>query len=103
MRMSKSSKKTGLSSAVHIWVVDRIEEGSAAVEVDGAAVMTVPVWMLPEAVCEGDVLRVEHDRRRDRSVMMIVPDNEERGRRLTRSAKQTAVRSKNDRPGDITL
>jgi flavoprotein len=84
-------------------VVDRLSDDSATIEVDSATSMTVPVWMLPQDVVEGDVLRIKHDRRTDRSIFMIVSDDDERRRRLIRSERQVAVRSQNDRPGDIVL
>jgi hypothetical protein len=40
------------------WVVDSLEEGIAAVEEDGARMLYVPAWLLPDPVREGDVLRV---------------------------------------------
>jgi len=91
------------SPDTHLWVVDQISGQTASVEVDGAAAITVPVWMLPRDVAEGDVLRVKHDRRSDRSIFMIVTDNEEQRRRLDQSARQVSARSPNDTPGDVTL
>jgi len=87
----------------HLWVVDQITEQTASIEVDGATAITVPVWMLPRDVGEGDVLRVKHDRRGDRSIFMIVTDDDERRRRVGRSAKLMSRPSKNDTPGDVTL
>lgn len=40
------------------WVVDAIEEGSAAIEVDGGAVIHLPCGLLPADAKPGDVLRV---------------------------------------------
>jgi hypothetical protein len=92
-----------LPPSAHLWVVDQISEQTASVEVDGALAITVPIWMLPRDVAEGDVLRVKHDRRGDRSIFMIVSDDEERRRRLERSARKVEKRSRNDVPGDVTL
>ena len=93
--MSKHSK--------HTWIVDVIEDGSAAIEVDGRTVTPIPQWMLPEGVKEGDVLSVTHDRREGKSALLIETDPEAKKKALDRSAKQVAARSKNDRGGDISL
>lgn len=75
-----------------LWVIDQIEEQIASVEVDGRATVSIPIWMLPHGVQEGDVLRVT-----------IVPDAAEQARRLERSRQQVAVKSKGDPGGDVTL
>jgi hypothetical protein len=87
----------------HVWVVDVIEDGSAAIEVDGRSVTPVPVWLLPEGVKEGDVLSVTHDRGEGKSALVIEPDPEARKKALDQSAKQVSRKSKNDRGGDIKL
>lgn len=75
-----------------VWVVDQIEEGEASIEVDGRGTFTVPLWLLPQGVREGDVLAAS-----------IGQDPQEKARRLDKSKAQVAVKSKNDRPGDIVL
>lgn len=40
------------------WVVDSMEENSAAVEQDGSTVYQIPRFLLPAGVREGDVCRV---------------------------------------------
>ena len=85
------------------WVIDNITEQSVSVEVDGASLMTVPLWLLPKGVQEGDVLRITREQRNDRSLITIVKDDEERRRRLAHSQGQVAITSKNDRPGNIVL
>lgn len=40
------------------WVVDAIEEGHAAIEVDGRSLLHVPLAQLPAGVREGEVLSV---------------------------------------------
>jgi hypothetical protein len=87
----------------HLWVVDRLDGDTASVEVDGATIVNMPIWLLPEDAIEGDVFRVKHDRRNDRSILMIVSDEQERQRRVARSELQASVRSPKDRSGDITL
>jgi hypothetical protein len=64
--MSKRSK--------HTWVVNVIEDGSASIEIDGRMVTPVPAWMLPEGAREGDVLSVSHNRKEDRSALVIEID-----------------------------
>lgn len=93
--MSKRSK--------HIWVVDVIEDGSASIEVDGRTITSIPEWMLPEGVKEGDVLSVTHERREGRSALVIENDPEAKTKALDRSEKQVSRKSKNDRGGDIQL
>ncbi len=93
--MSKHSK--------HTWIVDVIEDGSAAIEVDGRAVTPIPQWLLPEGVREGDVLSVTHDRKEGKSALLIETDPEAKRKALDRSEKQVARKSKNDRGGDISL
>lgn len=93
-------------SVTSVWVIDQINEPSAAVEVDGGSIMTVPTWILPEGVQEGDVFRVRHERQAGRVELVIEHDAEEQRRRLARSKAQVeqgeAATSKNT-PGDIVL
>lgn len=42
----------------HRWAVDRIEEGTAAVEQDGDHVYEIPRYLLPADTRDGDVLSV---------------------------------------------
>ncbi len=93
--MSKRSK--------HTWIVDVIEDGSASIEVDGRTVTSIPEWMLPEGVKEGDVLSVTHERREGRSALVIENDPEAKKKALDRSERQVSRKSKNDRGGDIQL
>lgn len=93
--MSKHSK--------HTWVVDVIEDGSASIEVDGRTVTSIPAWLLPEGVKEGDVLSVAHDRGEEKSALLIETDPDAKRKALEKSAKQVARKSKNDRSGDIQL
>lgn len=58
----------------HVWTIDALEENSAAIQVDGRQVTTVPRWMLPAEAQSGDVLRVEHDRGGLRSELRITVD-----------------------------
>jgi hypothetical protein len=72
----------------HTWVIDVIDEDSAAVEVDGRQITPMPRWVLPADAREGDVLRVAHVRSRRRSTLSIETDEEAKREALERSAKQ---------------
>jgi hypothetical protein len=87
----------------HTWIVDVIQEGSAAVEIDGKQVTSVPHWILPEGAKEGDVFSVTHERQRGRSVIEIVEDVRERRRLLDISERQLATRDPKDPGGNIAL
>ncbi|HKG93372.1 MAG TPA: DUF3006 domain-containing protein [Gemmatimonadaceae bacterium] len=94
-----------MPSSRHRWVVDGIEEHTARVEVDGDQVVTVPRWMLPEGAKGGDVLTVEHERKRGGSRLTIVADRagtREATRKSAEQVRRTEGKS-NDPGGDITL
>lgn len=74
----------------HVWTIDAIEEDVARIEVDGDRVVTLPLWLLPFAVVEGDVLRVSHQREAARSVLIIDRDVEATRLATGRSARQLA-------------
>jgi len=73
------------------WVIDQIENGVAAVEINGNHVVTMPIDVLPKGVTEGDVLRVT-----------ISQDPAELARRLAKSAAQVAKGGTGGN-GNITL
>lgn len=85
-----SSTQPG-DGALSTWVVDKVENGMASVEIDGNVMLSVPVGILPEGVREGDVLRAA-----------IAHDPAERARRLSQSAAQVARGGTGGR-GDIKL
>ena len=89
--MSGSSHPPSQPGSTSTWVVDQIENGSASIEVDGEATITVPVRVLPKGTREGDVLRAT-----------IVADPAELARRLAVSAAQLS-RAKSGGKGNITL
>ena len=86
---SPSSPARGESTSV--WVIDQIENGVAAVEINGNNVVTIPIDILPKGVREGDVLRVT-----------ISQDHAELARRLAKSAAQIAKGGSGGK-GNITL
>jgi hypothetical protein len=42
----------------HTWTVDSIEAGIARVEEDGERIISIPAYLLPSGVTEGQLLRV---------------------------------------------
>lgn len=84
------------TNAVHRWVVDSIEEGVAAVEEDGARLIHVPLWLLPEGCAEGDVLRA----RREGDGIIVERDDAARDEALRRSRERNDAARPNPRdPG----
>ena len=93
---------------VHRWSVDGIEEDSARVEEDGTRMITVPVYLLPPGVREGQVLVVERSEERGGSVRITVSLDEAATRdAMDKSKKQVAetmlASKKNDPGGDVAL
>ena len=80
---------------VHHWTIDSIEEGVAAIEEDGARLIHVPVWLLPDDARAGDVLRA----RRDGDRVLVERDDAARDEALRRSREQTRARPNPRDPG----
>jgi hypothetical protein len=74
--------------SLHTWVVDVIDEDSAAVEVDGRQITPIPRWLLPVDARDGDVLRVTHSRSGSRSTLSIEVDRHATRAAVQRSAEQ---------------
>ena len=86
------------------WVLDEVEERAAAVEEDGAALLHVPAWVLPDGAREGDVLRVERRAEDDGSVTLrIRVDRAATDAALRRSREQLERMAGGDAGGDIVL
>jgi len=88
----------------HRWAVDRIEEGTAAVEQDGDHVYEIPRYLLPTDARDGDVLSVTIAGAKPGEVTISV--------RIARAASATPPSTKPARPkrrpgndpgGDIVL
>jgi len=95
-----------MPTSEHRWIVDAVDDEIARVEVDGGVVVTVPRWLLPAGVREGEVLRVTHDRGRRRSTVGIERDPEATRQARARSAERLAERALPPSPdarGDIEL
>ena len=87
----------------HVWIVDVIDEDSAAVEVDGRQITPIPRWLLPADARDGDVLRVTHERAGTRSALVIEVDRASTRAAFDRSRQQLADAGTGDQGGDITL
>ena len=68
------SDSGALRGTRHTWVIDVVDEDSAAVQVDGRQITPLPRWLLPTDAHEGDVLRVSHVRSAGRSTLSIEVD-----------------------------
>lgn len=86
----------------HTWVVDMLEDDSAAVHVDGRQITPLPRWLLPADAREGDVLRVTHSRSGERSTLAIEVDREATRLAYERSAAQMR-NAPSGGTGDVTL
>ena len=69
-----SRESDALRRTRHTWVIDVVDEDSAAVQVDGRQITSLPRWLLPADAHEGDVLRVSHARSAGRSTLSIEVD-----------------------------
>jgi hypothetical protein len=93
----------------HRWAVDSIENGIARVEEDGARMITVPLHLLPDAVKEGHVLRVDRGTGsgKESLTLTISIDEGATASAVASSKKQTATAMdasrKRDKGGDVAL
>lgn len=89
------------------WVVDGIEEDVARVEEDGDAIVTVPRWLLPPDVREGQCLSVTHAGTGGSSVVTITIDAAATRSALAKSkaavSKIAKPSGKRDPGGDVAL
>ena len=96
--MAETSERT--------WTVDSVEEGVAAVHEEGAGLRRVPLWLLPSAAREGDMLRVarEEDGPAGEAVTLRVRlDRAATAAALRRSEERLARLRRDDPGGDIVL
>jgi hypothetical protein len=91
----------------HQWVVDGIEEGMARVEQDGGVMLTIPLWVFPSEVREGQVLSVTRAAAAGSSTVTISIDDDATSAALEQSkasvAKVAAASRKKDPGGDVKL
>jgi len=91
-----------LTGTPHTWIIDAMDEGSAAVQVDGRQITSLPRWLLPADAHEGDVLSVTHARSAGRSTLSIEVDRSATRQALHRSADEVRKAPTPD-AGDIDL
>jgi hypothetical protein len=96
-----------MPSVNHRWVIDSIAEQVAAIEVDGAQVVHLPQWVLPQGAAEGQLLAVRHelDRQGKRSTITIELDVAATTAALAESTAQVdGIKSiSRDKGGNIKL
>jgi hypothetical protein len=92
----------------HIWAVDGVEEATARVVEDGGRAITIPLYLLPPGVKEGDVLSVTRSDESGESVLITIAVDAgaaEKAQERSRSAQaRTLAASRRDDPGgDVSL
>jgi len=93
----------------HRWAVDGIEEGMARIEEDGERMITVPVYLLPAGVREGQVLQVTLAAGKEKGTLVVtVAADEEATADSLATSKATTARAmaqsrKRDGGGDVAL
>lgn len=93
----------------HRWVVDGIEEGMARIEEDGERMITVPVYLLPAGVREGQVLELTSapGDRKGALIITVAVDEAAATQSLAKSkatmARAMAKSRKRDAGGDVAL
>lgn len=100
-----TKRSPGAASAPpHRWAVDRIEEGTAAVEQDGDHVYEIPRYLLPADTRDGDVLSVTVSGAAPGEVTISVRIDRSLGASAPeRKAARKSRRASNDPGGDIVL
>ena len=86
------------------WTVDSVEEGIAAVLDDAGRLVHLPVWLLPAATREGDVLALERTPAGDDACSLrITLDRAATDEALRISREQVERGLPHDPGGDIVL
>lgn len=90
-----------MKNGAHSWVVDSLEENTAAVEQDGGTVYQIPRFLLPPGALEGDVCKVTstHESTGRRRAVNVEIDEKATQAARKRSADQLAVPAKKHDPG----
>ena len=91
------------ASAAHELVVDRFEGDFAVVEVDGAAPIDLPRWLLPQGAREGDVVRARITPGAGGVRVDLRVDEEETARRRATVSERLQRLQSRDPGGDIQL
>jgi hypothetical protein len=95
--------------ASHRWTVDGMEEGMARIEEDGERMITVPVYLLPAGVREGQVLRVTPAPGEEKGTLIVTvaADDAATAESLAKSkatvSRAMAQSRKRDPGGDVAL
>ena len=89
----RTGDTAGIRGSRHTWIVDVIDEDSAAVQIDGRQITPIPRWLLPADAHDGDVLRVIHARSGTRSTLSIEVDRPATRAAFERSAEQLGEHS----------
>lgn len=93
----------------HRWAIDAISEGMARIEEDGERMISVPVYLLPSGVREGQVLQVSSAPGEGSGTLLVtVAADEEATAESLAKSKATTTRAmaqsrKRDRGGDVAL
>lgn len=96
-------------NAEHRWALDSIEEGMARLEEDGERMITIPLYLLPPGVAEGQLLRVTRTPDPDRKSVVITIAIDDAGtakafrKSVETTAQAMAESKKHDRGGDVSL
>lgn len=96
---------SGVEARRRTWIVDSIDEGLAAVEEDGGRIVHLPLWVLPDGVHEGDVLRVwrENTLPEGSATLRIETDRDATTTARRRAQEQLDRLAARDPGGDIAL
>lgn len=93
----------------HRWVIDGISEGMARIEEDGERMITVPAYLLPAGVGEGQILQVTSAPGEGKGtlVVTVAADEAATAESLAKSkatmARAMAKSRKRDAGGDVAL
>lgn len=93
----------------HRWSLDSIEEGVARLEEDGERMISIPSYLLPEGVTEGQVLRVTRAPSSEKgTVVLTIAIDLTATAKARRTSKATmadamAASKKHDPGGDVSL
>jgi hypothetical protein len=93
----------------HRWAIDAIEEGMARIEEDGERMITVPVYLLPAGVGEGQILDVTTAVGKEKGTLVVTVAADEaataesRAKSKATMARAMAQSRKRDRGGDVAL
>lgn len=87
----------------HRWAIDRIEEGTAAVEQDGDHVYEIPRYLVPADARDGDLLTVTTAESRPGEVTVTVRIDKTANAAMSAKRATGRPRPSKGRGGDIVL